>query len=212
MEQRYRVTVDREEFVVSVEHYKEEALSESSPKDADSTSVELLFGAMKVEYEALRKRSEKLDNKVYILLTVCAFLFTAFESIFGKFSHNSMPCASFETFFLTVITLTVVLFLILLVLLLLLLKPVWYKWIDPHKIEKGAFMLKKEHVAQGLCELYQKSWDYNKTLLDSRYTKLRWCTNCAIGVIILLFVLMLFVYFKPGEEVCVKWRTIVMGV
>lgn len=171
-------------------------------KNADEKSVELSFEAMKIEYEALRGRSGKLDNKVYILLTACAFLFTSFQSILEKFSHETMPCASFEAFFLTVVSLTVLLLGTLLVLLLLLLKPAEYKWLYPYEIlKKDIFMLEKEYVTRFLCGRYQQSWNNNKELLDKRYRKLNWCVFCVICVIILLFILMLFMYFKPVKEV-----------
>ena len=54
------------------------------------TSEDIVFDAMKEEYEHCVKRSEKLDNKIYILLTVCAFIFVLLTSIIEKASTFQM--------------------------------------------------------------------------------------------------------------------------
>ena len=183
-------------FIVSVETIQDEAPNNEQENKPEDLSINLSVEAVKTEYDSLRTRAARLDNKIYILLTVCAFLFTSFQSIFANFNHKSMPCTSFEVFFLSVSGLIAVLFAVLLVFLLGLLSSTKYNWLDPHEITKGVFMLKKETVADGICGLYKKSWDYNRKILDTRNSKLNICVVLAACVIILLFVMMLFVYFK----------------
>lgn len=47
----------------------------SSQKEQAETAEDIAYSAFLSEYDHCVQRSEKLDNKVYILLTVCAFLF-----------------------------------------------------------------------------------------------------------------------------------------
>ena len=196
-----------EKFIITVE-YLESAQNGSAPtKDStqaeqeneqklEDLSVELSFEAMKVEYEYQRNRAARLDNKIYILLTVCAFLFTSFQSLFTSFNHKSMPDTSFEVFFLITGVIVIILLITLLILLLILLSPREYNWLDANEITSNIFYLKKEEVAKEICEIYQNSWNYNSQILNERNKKLSLCVFLITGVIILLFAMMLFVYYK----------------
>lgn len=57
----------------------------------EETSELVIFDAMKAEYEHCVQRAGKLDNKVYILLTVCAFVFVLITTLIEKASDFGMP-------------------------------------------------------------------------------------------------------------------------
>ena len=50
----------------------------------------IYYEAAKLEYEYAVTNSSKLDNKAYILLTVCAFLFAALYTVMGYVKENFM--------------------------------------------------------------------------------------------------------------------------
>lgn len=60
-------------------------------KETSDTSEEIVFDAIKVEYEHCVQRSEKLDSKINILLTVCAFIFVLLTSIIEKAGTFNTP-------------------------------------------------------------------------------------------------------------------------
>lgn len=64
--------------------------ADTSTTDAEH-SAEMVFEAIKNEYDHCVARSEKLDNKVYILLTICAFVFAFATSIYSKISSITKP-------------------------------------------------------------------------------------------------------------------------
>ena len=77
----YKVQIDDNSYVVEIE---EMTVSNALNKTAE----DIAYSAFLSEYDHCVQRSEKLDNKVYILLTVCAFLFvllTRVISAAGKF-------------------------------------------------------------------------------------------------------------------------------
>ena len=48
----------------------------------------IYYEAARLEYEYVVTNSSKLDNKAYILLTVCAFLFAALYTVMGHVKEN----------------------------------------------------------------------------------------------------------------------------
>ncbi|MCD8074293.1 MAG: hypothetical protein LUF27_04525 [Lachnospiraceae bacterium] len=54
-------------------------------------SKEISYEAVKLEYEHCIQRSEKLDNKIYIMLTVYAFIFTLLTSSINQIRDFVFP-------------------------------------------------------------------------------------------------------------------------
>ena len=67
---RYNVKVNDQIYQVDLER-------DTTIHDAESTesSADICFEAIKAEYDYCVTRAEKLENKVYILLAACAFVF-----------------------------------------------------------------------------------------------------------------------------------------
>ena len=102
------------------------------------TSEDIVFDAMKEEYEHCVKRSEKLDNKIYILLTVCAFIFVLLTSIIEKAStfqmSQDMTKISLIIIYWLLLLVDVVIFCVLLEKLVVLLGSIEFQRLDINNI------------------------------------------------------------------------------
>ena len=85
MANEYTVNVDKKQYHIAIE-----PKNELSPNHTDF-SEELSYESTKAEYDHCVQRSEKLDNKVYIILTVYAFLFVLLCDIIKKIAAFSFP-------------------------------------------------------------------------------------------------------------------------
>lgn len=68
---------------------KEENERTAVPIDASGNRLEL--DSLMVEYRNLFDRSNKLDNKVYITITFCGFLFVFITGLFSGISKITSP-------------------------------------------------------------------------------------------------------------------------
>lgn len=109
------------------------------------TSEDIVFDAMKEEYEHCVKRSEKLDNKIYILLTVCAFIFVLLTSIIEKAStfqmSQDMTKISLIIIYWLLLLVDVVIFCVLLEKLVVLLGSIEFQRLDILKTASGISVL-----------------------------------------------------------------------
>lgn len=80
----YKVQIDDNSYVVEIE---EMTVSNALNKTAE----DIAYSAFLSEYDHCVQRSEKLDNKVYILLTVCAFLFVLLTSVISEAGKFRFP-------------------------------------------------------------------------------------------------------------------------
>lgn len=71
---RYTIQVDGNLYTVKIEE-------DPTHKETNETAEDIAYSALLSEYDHCVQRAEKLDNKVYILLTVCAFLFVLLTSV-----------------------------------------------------------------------------------------------------------------------------------
>ena len=120
---RYRVYTSDKEYEIFVEAMDEETIN--CTKD---TGEDVSFTAAQDEYNHCFQRSAKLDNKVYILLTVCAFLFVMLSEAIKKLSEFAIPQTKnqliVEGGYIVILTLSVATFIIILVKLIGLLRGI----------------------------------------------------------------------------------------
>ena len=90
MTNEYTVNVDEKTYHITVEHNNNPSINHTD------FSEELSYEATKAEYDHCVQRSEKLDNKVYIILTVYAFLFVLLCDIIKKISDFSFPKSNIQ--------------------------------------------------------------------------------------------------------------------
>ena len=82
---QYTVHIDDKLYNISIEPQSQRFNA------GTNDSEELSYESTKTEYDHCVQRSEKLDNKVYILLTVYAFLFVLLCDIIKKITDFSFP-------------------------------------------------------------------------------------------------------------------------
>lgn len=92
MANEYTVNVDKRTYHITVEH------NNNPSQNHTDFSEELSYETTKAEYDHCVQRSEKLDNKVYIILTVYAFLFVLLCDIIKKISNLQKYLANFPNF------------------------------------------------------------------------------------------------------------------
>ena len=78
MMKEYTVKINEKTNDIAIKH------NNNSSQNHTDFSEELAYEATKVEYDHCVQRSEKLDNKVYIILTVYAFFICAFMRYYKR--------------------------------------------------------------------------------------------------------------------------------
>lgn len=88
---RYNVKVNDQIYQVDLER-------DTTIHDAESTesSADICFEAIKAEYDYCVIRAEKLENKVYILLAACAFVFALLTTQIEKAGKLEVPQSGSE--------------------------------------------------------------------------------------------------------------------
>ena len=83
---RYNVKVNDQIYQVDLE----KATTTQGAENTES-SADICFEAIKAEYDYCVTRAEKLENKVYILLAACAFVFVLLTTQIEKTGELGMP-------------------------------------------------------------------------------------------------------------------------
>ena len=177
----------------SPEKIDEKANSESRKTSHDAEAsrdaeMALLFDAVKTEYEHSIKRSEKLDNKVYILLTVCAFEFVMLSDVIKHINNVSFPQNSKDLLLIIIFSILllscIVLFIAMLISLANLLKPMYLRRLESKIVLNEDLVIMPSNKAfRTICILYEQCVENNDRLLEKRFTKFRKCVNMMIFVI-----------------------------
>lgn len=180
----YTVTMDERIYHITVEN------NNNSSQNHTDFSEEISYEATKAEYDHCVQRSEKLDNKVYIILTVYAFLFVLLCDIIKKISDFSFPQNNIQLALLIIysilLTLNVSLYVLTLIQLTHLLKGVAIQRFDPQIILKKEMIdANSKPVAKYICSRYNQCIDTNKNILENRFENFNKCVNCMIPIIII---------------------------
>lgn len=80
---------DPEGFLYPV--VNEEKATTTQGAENTESSADICFEAIKAEYDYCVTRAEKLENKVYILLAACAFVFVLLTTQIEKTGELGMP-------------------------------------------------------------------------------------------------------------------------
>ena len=175
----YQVTVNGIKYLVTI-----------SPSIRDANNVEnasdITYEIAKSEYEHTIHRLDRLDNKVYILLTACAFLFSV---VYRTLQESSLvlPPKSLKD---GLILLSVITFSLLLVLLIILLKGVELNRFSVPLIAKHDLVhAEKKHVAKYICSIYVKCTVHNNDALETRYKIYNCCVILMVVSIVSLLLL-----------------------
>lgn len=186
----YTVTINDKTYEISVEP---KTTSTVSPVNTNA-SDELSYEASKAEYEHCMQRSEKLDNKIYILLTVCAFLFVLLCDLIKKISNFSFPDDGIQLTLIIIFALclsaNIFLYTFTLIRLTNLLKGISVERFNPIIIlEHDMIASDSKAVARYICSRYNQCIKTNNDNLEKRYKKFNNCVNCTIPIIFISFFL-----------------------
>ena len=144
-----------------------------SRQDVSSTGSQLELTSLMVEYENQFDRSNKIDNKVYIAITFCGFLFVFIIGLFSGISQLKMPENGIQMFVsgLYILNCIAVMgaYVYVLVFFMRLLQPEQIARMDPEIMQKEHFEEMEEEAARlRLIELYRETVNGNLEKLHHR--------------------------------------------
>lgn len=165
---------------------------DSHPK-VDSASQTLALNSLILEYKNSFDRSNKLDNKVYIVITFCGFLFVFITNLFSGLTGLTSPVGPVSTF-LTILYIIGCLAVMLayigvLVFFLALLRPEKIHRMDPKYLQTEILVtLPEEKTKERLLELYRQTVDENLIRLHNRCDRFTRGLRYVVVTVILAFV------------------------
>ncbi len=176
---------------------KQEHMEQKSGTDKDTIKVDtdplMCLELSKLEYEHSFRRSEKFDNKVYILLTVCGFLFVLVVNAISSITDIEVfrpEISGWIVVFDIFLVMTIVAIIILLGFLIYCLSGIKMKRYDSNlTMEMNLTELDKTTVARFAIMEYEIAKKYNNDKLEKRFDWLNRSVNLLIGVVFLLMAL-----------------------
>lgn len=147
--------------------------NETRDRMLELSTLRLELDSLLIEYENQFDRSNKLDNKVYIALTFCGFLFVFITGLFSGISRISRPEGSLAAALTVLYILSCVAVMIsygyVLIFFVRLLHPEHIIRMDPDKIlELKLDAMSDEKALRCLIELYRITINENLEKLAQR--------------------------------------------
>lgn len=166
----------------------------------DKPEIGIVFEAIKAEYDHSVYRSDKLDNKIYILLTVCAFLFVMLSDIVKSISDIPFPKnrvqLGMEIAFAIALFAGIVTFIVLLILLMKLLRGVTLRrYRTGELLEKDIVSYEPITAVTFLGSRLERCTMENEEIIEKRFKVFNACTTLIVGVIIDLILLAVLCQF-----------------
>ena len=189
---KYRVTEDEKAYVINVERIDEKEIF-----PVGETGEDVSMEACRNEYDHCIERSAKLDNKVYILLTVCAFLFVMLSEIIKKVGKLKLPDNKVHFIvdggYIVLLTVNVAVFILLLMELIHLLRGIKLMRFDSAEIlERDTISQDKETTIRFICMHYEQCKSYNNSLIEKQYEKFNGCVKLMMANIVLILAAFLY--------------------
>lgn len=191
---RYKVSLNENVYEVTVEQLDDP--SSQMLQNDYSVPAEIGFQAVKEEYDYCLKRSEKLDNKIYIVLTVFAFLFVLLCDNINGIRNFSFPGTRSQLIlyivYFVILFVVVACYIGVLLVLTQLLRGLTIGRFKPHEVLTVNLTEKAPQViAKFVCARYIEAIDKNAALLENRFKKFNLCVlllvPTVIGLLILVF-------------------------
>ena len=189
---RDRVTTGEKEYDMAAA-----AIDEELSKASCNTGEDAALTVVQNEYNHCFERSAKLDSKVLILLTVCAFLFVMLSEAVKKLSKLILSTTRCQLLirggYIALLTLNVTVFIVLFVKLMKLLQGVELMRFDSYEIlHRDMVNAGKKQTIHYVCMMYEKCRDHNNQLIELKYKQFNNCTKLTVMTVILLLVSALF--------------------
>lgn len=187
---RYNVRVN--EHTYQVDLLKDTA--EQQCTEFQESSADICFDAIKTEYDYCVTRAEKLENKVYILLAACAFLFVLLTTLIEKVEKIEYPqnildlCAII--LYITLLIIAVISNVGMIIMAVNLLKSISFERFDAGILLTNGIPDEKDTTAvKFIGSFYIKNINENNSLLEKRYIAYNKCVELFCASTVLLIVL-----------------------
>lgn len=143
------------------------------------------------EYEHCIRRSERLDNKIYILLTVCGFIFVLLTGVIQEMSTLKWAKNTLEmiviTFYFILVLMATIAFVFLLAWLIRALSSIRLIRFDSTEVlERNMTHVDSAQVSKYVVALYEKARSHNNEQIDKRYKIVNRCVRILIFVVVIL--------------------------
>lgn len=193
---RYNVKINNQIYQVDLE--KDTAVTQ----DAENieSSADICFEAIKAEYDYCVTRAEKLENKVYILLAACAFVFVLLTTQIEKAGKMRLPQSSLELLGIIIYAVLLVGAVIsnvgVLVMAVGLLKSVRFERLDSGLLLTLGVLDEKDTTAvRFIGRLYVQHTATNNTVLEKGYTRFNKCVDSfCISIVVLIVLAMVGIF------------------
>lgn len=161
--------------------------------ETNAASRALALDSLILEYRNSFDRSNKLDNKVYIVITFCGFLFVFITNLFSGLTRLTVPSEPVLlglTVLYVLCCLAVMLAYIgVLVFFLALLRPEKIHRMDPEYVQvEQLAVLPEQEAAERLLELYRQTVNENLVRLHLRCDRFTKGLRYVVCTVILAFV------------------------
>lgn len=183
----YKVQIDDNSYVVEIE---EMTVSNALNKTAE----DIAYSAFLSEYDHCVQRSEKLDNKVYILLTVCAFLFVLLTSVISeagkfRFPENGVLLGLVIAYAILLVG-DVGIYVLMLVKLVGLLRSVSFARFNASEIlTKNLISETPATISRYIGTKYVRCINHNNSIIEERYKKFNFCVKLMVADVVLSIIL-----------------------
>ena len=157
------------------------------------------------EYEHCIKRMERLDNKIYILLTACAFIFVALTNALSFIRNFKVATNCIEFTFIV----TYVLFalfcsykvVLLLTNLVRCLSTIPVNRFDSSEIlQRSMVFADKKKVVEYVIAKYEEEAEINNKLIAARYKEVDKCVRALVFAVIFVVILTAIGNFIPQAK------------
>ncbi len=157
------------------------------------TGSQLELNSLMTEYENQFDRSNKLDNKVYITITFCGFLFVFITGLFNGISQLGKPGNGLQMFVSVLYILSCIAvmgaYAYVLVFFMRLLQPEQIARMDPGILQKEHLEeMEKEAARLRLIELYRETVNGNLEKLHHRCDEFVKGLRFVVPTVLLAFV------------------------
>lgn len=191
----YTAIIDNKEYIIKINKRN----SDTSPENIKTITVEedssaTCLDAVLEEYQHSLRRSEKLDNKVYILSTICGFIFVFITDIISNLGTFQVPKDIVQTwlvrsyFALTILMSLIYLYTVFKLGILLTAKKTMRLTPD-YLILNKVYDIKEKYARIFIASQYIRAINDTNTFLEKRFKKFNWCAYRTALVLFLAFVL-----------------------
>ena len=191
----YTVGINNKEYIIKVNKRKDMNNTEKKQQTSiEEDASEVCLNAIMEEYQHVVRRSEKLDNKVYILSTICGFIFAFITGIISNLSDFQMPKNRVQTnlviIYIILVALMSLFYLYTIYKLGILLTARALQRLTPdylllHKI----YDIKEKYARIFIASQYVKAINDSNKILEKCFKEFNGCIYRTAFILILAFIL-----------------------